>query len=59
MLYEVAPDTAVQETVTWLAPPVAVTPVGAAGMTGAGALVAAVALAEEALSPELFTAVTR
>ena len=36
MLYDVAPVTVDQETVTWLAPPVAPTPVGEEGAVGAG-----------------------
>jgi hypothetical protein len=42
-LYDVAPETADQEMVTCFVPPVAITPVGAAGTVGAGALVVAVA----------------
>lgn len=43
-LYEAAPLTAVHETVTCLVPPLALTPVGAAGMVGTG--VTAVVVAE-------------
>jgi hypothetical protein len=44
--------------VTCLAPPVAVTPVGAAGTVGAGGFVVAVASDDAELSPVPFTPVT-
>jgi hypothetical protein len=60
MLYEVAPETAVQEIVVLFAPPVALTPVGTAGAVGAGAGVRVVAATwiEASPSPTLLTAVT-
>jgi hypothetical protein len=57
MLYEVAPATADQLTVTSPCPAVAPTPVGTSGR-GAGVGVAVTWL-ESALSPLAFTAVTR
>jgi hypothetical protein len=56
MLYEVAPLTTAQETVTWLLPPTALA-TGAAGITTPDAVVAETC-AESALSPALLTAVT-
>jgi hypothetical protein len=57
MLYEVAPLTTAQETVTWLLPPTALA-TGAAGITTPDAVVVAATCAESALSPALLTAVT-
>ena len=59
-LYEVAPLTAVQETVTWFVPAVAVTPAGAAGIVGTGvvAVVVAETSAERGPLRLLLTALT-
>ncbi len=62
MLYEVAPETVVQVTVTWALPGVAVTPVGAAGTPPPPPppppVGVAVATELSTLSPEALMAVT-
>jgi hypothetical protein len=56
-LYEVAPVTGLQESVIWVFPAAAITPLGAAGGT-AGATGVALTCAESTDSPAVFCAVT-